>query len=243
MKTFGDVLSAAAKKYLAKLEVRAKKRGSDEGDDFVEDDKYEDFDEGIEEEEEEESDGGEDDNFDEDLPTTYSPYVPPPPVERNPRNRPMSFVDKKIKSVQENRLQLMMQKEALIKKRVEDRIEKRKQNAEKQRLQALQTSWLLIIAHFSRLNVMKNIVLRQRMELRKWANASRDKKAVRDIELWWPKQFIIYKLYKKFPFCRFALATLFMNRWRKLRIAQRYAAQALVIQFVGDDLGIVCSEF
>ena len=92
----------------------------------------------------------------------YTRYCPPPIRERNPRNRPMSFVDKKIKSVQESRLELMKQKEALIKKRLDDRIEKRKENAERQRLQALQTSWLLIIAHFSRLNVMKNIVEQHR---------------------------------------------------------------------------------
>ena len=221
-KKFRDVLSQAAKSYLEKLDENEEDGKDEDADSDLNESEYDD-----------DFELSDDEKF-----SIYTRYRPPPIRERNPRNRPMSFVDKKIKSVQESRLELMKQKEALIKKRLDDRIEKRKENAERQRLQALQTSWLLIIAHFSRLNVMKNIVEQHRQELAKWAHASRDKKAVRDIEIWWPKQYIVFKLYKKYPFSRYALATLFMNRWRKKRIAQNNDAQALIRQFVGDVTGL-----
>ena len=158
--------------------------------------------------------------------------------ERNPRNRPQSFVDKKIQQVKENRISIMLEKEAAIKKRVNDQIERKRQYTERQYLQALQTSWMMIISRFARVNVMVNAVFYERHELLRWKNASRDEKSVRDIEIWWPRQYIIFKLYKKFPWTRFALATLFMNRWRKLRIAQRYASQALIVRFVSDVTGL-----
>ena len=221
-KKFGNVLSQAARNYFEGLE---------KGLVGIEDDSDEDKSKAA-------SDINEEDEDIIDELSTYTRYKPPPVVERRPRDRPLSFVDKKIQTVQQNRLQLIQQKEALTKKRLDDRIEKRKQNAEKQRIVALKTSWMIIIAHFSRLNVLKNILEEHRTELKKWANASRDKKAVRDIELWWPKQFIHYKLHKKFPFSRFALATLFMNRWRKMRIKQRNQAQALIVQFIGDVTGL-----
>ena len=159
-------------------------------------------------------------------------------VERLPRNRPKSFVDKKIEQVQQNRMTLIREKEAAIKKRVEDRVEKKKQMVELQRMRGLQTSWMTLISTFSRFNIMVNAVLYERKELLRWKNASRDEKSVRDIEIWWPRQYIIFKLYKKFPWSRFALASLFMNRWRKLRIAQRYASQNLIVRFIKDVTGL-----
>ena len=120
---FGDVLSQAAKSYLEKLDENGEGGKDEDADSDLNESEYDD-----------DFELSDDEKF-----SIYTRYRPPPIRERNPRNRPMSFVDKKIKSVQESRLELMKQKEALIKKRLDDRIEKRKENAERQRLQALQT--------------------------------------------------------------------------------------------------------
>jgi len=149
-----------------------------------------------------------------------------------------SFVDKKIEAVQKNRDRLVAEEINAIQKRVNDRIQKRMLNSAQQHKQALQTSWMLLISQFSRCNIISNIVHYDRSERIRWANASRDKKAVRTIELWWPNTYIIYKLYKKNPWTKEIFAKLFMVKWRRLRVEERHTSQALVVQFVKDVTGL-----
>jgi hypothetical protein len=152
--------------------------------------------------------------------------------------RKISFVDKKLKDVQANRLKIINEYESSLRKRIEDKILKRQSISARQHLQAFQTSWMLLISQFSRIKIMTGIVEFERAERRRWMTASRDKKSVRVIELWWPLANIYNKLYRKHPRVRFTLATLFMNRWRKLRISERYRAQALIKKFISDVTGL-----
>jgi hypothetical protein len=121
---------------------------------------------------------------------------------------------------------------------VNDRVEKRVQNAALQHKQALQSSWMLLVSQFSRCSVISGVVSYDRSERIRWKNASRDKKAVRIIELWWPNTYTLYKLNKKHAWVKGVFAKFFMSKWKRIRVHERYNAQALVIQFVKDVTGL-----
>jgi len=122
----------------------------------------------------------------------------------------------------------------LVIKDKEDRITRRQQKAAREHLI---TTWLVISTTCSRVEKMISGVLQLRDETEKWSNASKEKKSVRTIELWWPNRFTELKM-KRNPEKMMNLRVGVRKLWCKIQIRKRHSSCNLVQQFIRDTTGM-----
>ncbi len=157
------------------------------------------------------------------------------PPKRDERSK--SELDIKIEEALERRKSISAEKEMSTLARIKEKENRIKQRQIAAAREHLVVSWLYIITQTSRLSKMAAPVIALRKERLKWLSASKEKKAVRTIELWWPPRSLELKI-KRNPklMMAFRMACLHLNC--KIQRRKRNQGIKLIQQFIRDSTGM-----
>ena len=157
------------------------------------------------------------------------------PPKRDERSK--SNLDIKIEEALLRRKSLSAEKEMSTLARIKEKEDRIKQRQKAAAREHLLVSWLFIVAQSSRLSKMAAPVIALRKERLKWLSASKEKKAVRTIELWWPPRLLELKIKRNSEkMMHLRVACLHLNC--KIQRRKRNAGMNLVQQFIRDCTGM-----